>query len=193
VTFNDDPLAALLAGFDPVADNRLVFSDYSALGSNGDFAKLPLLVGNNFNEAGFFKILAIAGGHNFTEIQWALLNIAIFQCGSRQAAKYRVQNGVDVWRYLYIGNYSNVELTIPPSGPYHTAEIPIVWGTAELATGLADTPAEAATSQYLMHLWALFAQDPSSLVQDLGLPQYSPDSKYRPFLPLSGYAYMYVY
>lgn len=176
VTFIEDPLAALLAGFDPTADNRLVFSDYSTRGRNGDFAKLPLLVGNTFNEAGFFKILAQAGGDNFTDTQWALFNLAIFQCGSRQAAQYRVQNGVDVWRYLYIGNFTNVELTIPPSGSYHTSEIPIVWGTAEFATGLADTTVESATSQYLMHMWASFAQDPSILTQDLALPQYSPNS-----------------
>jgi hypothetical protein len=40
----------------------------------------------------------------------------------------------------------------------------------------------------LMHLWALFAQDPSSLIQDLNLPEYNPNSKYHPFLPVSGYA-----
>jgi cholinesterase len=175
-----DPLKAVLGSFAPTVDGRVVFGDYSARGAAGAFIRKPLLIGNNYNEAGLFKVFALAGGDNITEQQWALFNQALFQCPISTAAGYRVQNGVDVWRYLYFGDFPNMDLTSnPPSGAYHTSEIPIVFETAPDTSGLPNTAAETSISKYLNRAWASFAKNPHDALSSerYRLPEYDPSSK----------------
>jgi cholinesterase len=178
-TVVSNTLQALGGNFGPTVDNKLVFEDYTQLGSQGEFAHAPLLLGNTANENGYFEALAAATGENITQAQWALSNLALFFCGSSRAAQYRVENGVsDVWRYSYWGNYTNLEISFnPPSGAYHTSEIPMVFGTAAAISPLPNTPVESTVSAYLKTLWAEFAKDPTSLQSKFHLPRYNQDSK----------------
>ena len=174
-----DPLKSVLGSFPPTVDYHVVFNDYARRGLTGRFIQKPLLIGNNFNEAGLFKIFSLAGGNNVSESQWALFNQALFQCPSVNAAGYRVQNGVDVWRYLYFGDFPNLQVTFdPPSGAYHTSEIPIIFETAAEYSGVPNTPAEASISRYLNGVWAAFAKNPNILRRaPYFYPKYNPFSK----------------
>jgi carboxylesterase type B len=176
--FIANPLLALLGIFGPTADGRTVFSDYSARGAAGAFARKPLLLGNTFNEAGLFKVLSDAGGGPPVSAQdWALFNQAIFQCPTEKAARYRTSNYVPIYRYLYFGDFPNLALTAnPPSGAYHTAEIPIVFQTVPEAVTVPSTLAETRISRYLSGAWAEFARNPYSGFQQprYSFPQYNP-------------------
>jgi cholinesterase len=177
-----DPLKAVLGVFAPTVDHHVVFNDYTARSLEGRFIQKPLLIGSNFNEAGLFKIFAWAGGDNVTEQQWALFNQALFECPIATAANYRVQNGVDVWRYLYFGDFPNLQLTYdPPSGAYHTSEISIVFETSADASGLPNTPAETHISRYMNGMWAAFAKDPSYALSSwkYPFPEYNPLSRFK--------------
>jgi cholinesterase len=179
-----DPLLSVLGNFGPTVDNLIVFSDYGRRGRQGEFAQKPLLIGNTYNEAGLFKVFAKAGGDNISEIDWSLFNQGIFQCPTATAANYRFNNGVDVFRYLYFGDFPNLALTRnPPSGAYHTADIPIVFDTAANASGVADTYQETLVENALQSIWAEFAKDPqNALKEDYYFPEYNPLSKWPQLL-----------
>jgi len=184
VTFISNPLTAILGTFGPTVDYKTVFPDYTIRGYTGDFTRKPLLLGNNFNEAGLFKVLAAAGGLNISETSWTLFNLAIFQCPTARAASYRVDHNVPVWRYLYFGDFYNLQLTSnPPSGAYHTEEIPVVWETTQDAVTVANTPNEVRVSRFLNSAWAAFARNPYENFHErrFSFPNYNPLSKSVPF------------
>jgi cholinesterase len=176
-----NPLQAILGVFGPSVDEQIVFSDYSLRGALGQFIQKPYLIGNNFYEAGLFKLLGQAGGTNISDADWALFNQGIFQCPTATAAGYRVNQQVPTYRYLYFGAFENLALTNkPPSGAYHTAEISVVFQTiADLVTP-PSTGQELKLSRYLNTVWASFAKNPSdglSLEPRFLFPQYNPYSK----------------
>ncbi|KAF2674205.1 alpha/beta-hydrolase [Microthyrium microscopicum] len=175
-----NPLTSLLGAFGPTVDTKTVFSDYTSRSAKGEFAQKPLLIGNNYNEAGLFKVLALAANQTVSALDWAIFNQGIFQCPTGTAANYRYVKNIPTYRYLYMGDFPNMALTYdPPSGAYHTSEIPIVFQTAEDTSGVASTPAEASISRYMNGAWAAFAKDPTKGLRGdyFEFPQYSPLTK----------------
>lgn len=86
-----------------------------------------------------------------------------------------MQNNVAAWRYLYFGDWPNLRL-YPGSGAYHGSELEMVFGTAQDVSGTPNTPAEDATSMYMMKAWVAFARDPENGLEQLGWPVYNPQS-----------------
>lgn len=171
-----DPTAALnQPQFQPVEDNITVFYDYSALAAAGKFAKLPLLIGNNNHESGFYDIAAFATGKSFNATQQNLFDLEAFTCSTAIEAAARVAKGVPVWRYRYFGDFANLQL-YPGSGTYHGAELDMVFGTAQDVSGLPNSAVETATIAYFMKSWAAFASNPTSGLSKLGWPTYKNSS-----------------
>ncbi|KAF2434525.1 alpha/beta-hydrolase [Tothia fuscella] len=176
-----DPLAAVLGQFGPTSDNKVVFSDYGTRAARGEFIQRPYLVGNNNYEAGLFKILGITS--NITNQEWCLFNAAVFTCPAAKAAEYRRRQEVNTWRYRYYGDFSNLRLSqnppLGPSGAWHGAEIPVIWGTEVDASGVGDERGEGQVSRYLQGLWADFAKDPENALygDKYNLPDYRGDGK----------------
>ena len=182
---------AIDSGFEPVPDNIIIPSNISARGEAGDFAKLPYLTGNTDNEASFFLVVIIAYT-NLTQAEFDLIPVAVvqpvldlltlagFTCPAAQAANYRAQAGVPVWRYRYYGgNYTNTYINKAGSD-YHTSELPVLFGTAASVTGIPDSDVEAQAAKYMRNAWATFAKNPTDgLSTELGWPQFSPLSKCR--------------
>ena len=179
------PIASspLASGFDPVDDPRTHPTNISGKAADGNFAKLPYMAGNTINESGFFLILAIG---TLTETQLDMLpygamqplldlqTMLVWTCPSADAVRYRAQQGVPAWRYLFYGgqNYTNPYIDRVGSN-YHCSDLPIVFATAEVSTGIADEPYERQASAHMRRAWATFANDPANgLVQELGWPEY---------------------
>ncbi|KAE9367006.1 cholinesterase [Stipitochalara longipes BDJ] len=171
-----DPTAALNQPvFQPVEDNITVFHDYSALAAAGKFAKLPLLIGNNDHESGFYNISAFATGKSFNATQSNLFDLEAFTCATAIEAAARVAEGVPVWRYRYFGDFANLQL-YPGSGTYHGAELDMVFGTAQDVSGLPNSAVENATIAYFQKAWAAFASNPTTGLSKLGWPTYKNSS-----------------
>jgi cholinesterase len=164
-------------GFGPIPDNKVVFSDYTRRREAGEFAKVPLLVGNNNNEGGFYALLAKArGGGKAISGSLAITAIgALIGCGPHAAARSRVKSGVNAWRYLYSGEYPNQNIGFP--GAWHGAEIGPVFGTTEFLSRKPDTKEEAELSLKLRQAWTGFAKDPVNALVKLGWPLYDETSK----------------
>ncbi|KAF7336132.1 Glycoside hydrolase, superfamily [Mycena venus] len=128
-----NPAMLAAPAFQPTVDNITVFADYAALSAAGKFAKLPYLLGNLDNEAGWYRVRGFTGGLNMTDSQWSVFNAEAFTCATSQTASFRAKAGVPTWRYRYFGDWNNLRLydCCPGSGAYHTSDLEMVFGTAE--------------------------------------------------------------
>jgi len=177
-------------GFSPVADDITAPSAAVDRINAGAFAKVPVLVGNVENEAGFIwpvllaytyfdksTVDTIAPLTNLVQPILDIANLVGFTCGARQAAGLRVDQGVTTYRYrFYGGNYTNLYVNYV-GADYHTAELPVVFGTASWLTGIEDTPVQASMGAFMRNAWAEFARDPEDGLANLGWPKYDPDGK----------------
>ncbi|KAN0091824.1 alpha/beta-hydrolase [Hyaloscypha variabilis] len=160
-------------GFGPTIDDVVVFSDYIARSTAGNFIKKPMLVGNANNEVGLFRAIAAVEGQVgiFTEAYDTAFNLLVFTCPAATRANISVANGVPTWRYRWFGEFPNTIITtVPDSGAWHASELPILFDyTPPSGLGIpASTPAEIAIGSYLRGAWATFAKDPVN-----GLKTYS--------------------
>jgi cholinesterase len=86
----------------------------------------------------------------------------------------RTKAGVPVWRYRYLSEWPNLEL-YPGSGPYHDANLHMIFGGAEDVTGLPNTQGQIRTMEYMMRAWASFVNDPTQGLTDvMNWPGYDP-------------------
>ena len=175
-------LTALMSGFAPFSDGKLIPDNVVASGTAGDFAKLPYLTGSTDDEAAFFLIVALAYT-NLTAQEIDAIPVALIQpildlitmdgftCPASQAAGFRVTYNVPVWRYRYYGgNYTNTYIS-PLGSAYHTSELPLVFGTAATVTDIPDSAVEVAAASYMRNAWTTFAKDPIDGLSGLGWPQ----------------------
>ena len=182
-------VTAILSGFGPYVDNKTVFANYTALGEQGAFAKVPILVGNTDNEAPFF-FATILAYTNITADQLAaasklielgqpvadLITISGFSCQTGISVTYRAEHGVPAFRYMYFGGtrlgdsgggYNNTYVNYA-GADYHISDLPIIFGTAPAVTGIPDSPVEAQAAAYHRRVWTEFAKDPAHGLEALG-------------------------
>lgn len=163
----------LMSGFGPFADNKTMPSDIPTKAQTGQFAKLPYLTGSTNNEAAFFVTVALAYTNISADAAYAIpvpliqplldiITFATFTCPAFQAAQFRAENGVPVWRYLYYGgNYTNTYIK-PLGSNYHTGELPVLFGTAPNVTSINDSQVEASMAASMRKAWTDFAKDPQN-------------------------------
>ena len=170
----DPGLQSLLGKFGPTVDETVIFSDYDKRSQAGQIAKVPTLAGNTNWEPGLLILIAAAAGQGYTDSFWDYVEEQVFTCPVSAALRRRVPNSIPSWRYFYGGNYPN--LVLPTSNltqAWHTAELPIIFGTAAEVTGVDDIPEETEIGDYMRHAWATFASDPANGLTSLGWPAYS--------------------
>jgi carboxylesterase type B len=172
-------LAALGSqAFTPTIDHTVVFADYPVRSQAGKFIKKPILMGNNDNEAGIFRISSLGQGQNFPQSHWDQFNLNRFICPCAARANISVFNHVPTWRYRWFGVFPNTNLTTyPDSGAYHGSEMAIVFGTPPAGKGIQpNSPQEVALMNYIRGAWAAFAKDPEKGLSNYqgGWPAYDP-------------------
>jgi hypothetical protein len=178
VTRVENPLQAVLGHFGPSVDNKVIFSDYPERAAAGKFIQKPYMIGNNDFEAGLFVLIAGAAKIKVAPNIWSVFNAAVFNCPIGDAAAARKKKGLPAFRYRYFGDWSNTNLEAK-SGAYHTAEIPMVFGTAEYSTSAPNEPKEQKISDFMQRVWAQFAKDPQALTKKpFNLPVYNPDTAF---------------
>lgn len=167
--------------FYPTIDGRLVFnsSAYTSLSRAGKYIQVPLLIGNNDNEAAIFRVEFVEAGSqeldslspepSYTDRRFA--------CPAAVRANASVYHKVPTWRYRWFGLFPNTNLTAyPDSGAYHGSEIPIIFNTTPgpSQNTSANTKREEALIAYMQGIWAAFAKDPVNGLTRLGLPRFDP-------------------
>ncbi|KAI1076456.1 Alpha/Beta hydrolase protein [Whalleya microplaca] len=163
--------------FATIADNVTVFTDYAGRISARDpklfAAQVPVLIGTNANEGSAVVPYDFDGSATATQIPTALEPIAdafgsnLQQTTTREVS-LRAAVGATTYQYLYAGNFSNVSPR-PWLGAYHTAELPMVFGTYNIS-GAPATNFQVRVSERMQDLYLAFARDPKNDLKELEWP-----------------------
>ncbi|RSL40132.1 hypothetical protein CEP53_013576 [Fusarium sp. AF-6] len=159
--------------FGTIADNVTIFSNYTErIGKDTSKypAHIPMLIGTNTNEGAAVVPYNFEGSETATEIPSDLAKIAQgfglnLQCTTLKEVKLRSKAGATTYQYLYAGNFTNIS-PLPWLGAYHTAELPLVFGTYEVDGP--STPFQRRVSQRMQDLYVKFAIDPAHGLQEAG-------------------------
>ncbi|KAE9370855.1 alpha/beta-hydrolase [Stipitochalara longipes BDJ] len=167
------------AAFWPTVDETVVFSDYPTLAAEGKFIKVPLLVGNTDNEAGFFEAIATIFGLHESEDFWDEFNLRQFVCPSAVRANFSISAHLPTWRYRYFGSFPDLQIqTNPDSGAYHASELNLLFDTLP-PSGIPGIPpstkVEVQWGNYIRRAWTTFAKDPEKGLKKFGWPTWNPE------------------
>ncbi|KAL7797374.1 alpha/beta-hydrolase [Trichoderma ceciliae] len=161
-----------IPAFYPIPDETIVFSDYVKLTNSGRFAKLPLLLGNNNNEDGYYRIPSFASGIVPTADQVKSFLLESFTCPVSHQAKARRDYGVPAWAYRYMADWANTRL-YPTSGAYHGVDLHMIFGASADVSGLPTTANQRSLTKLMQHAWFSFSNNPSSGLSRIGWPQFN--------------------
>ncbi|GKU01133.1 unnamed protein product [Fusarium langsethiae] len=159
-----------------IADNITVFSNYTERLSTKSFKypiDIPLLVGTNTNEGAAVVPYKFPGFETATVLPDELQPLADgfglnLQCTTLKETRLRTEAGATTYQYLYAGNFTNIS-PLPWLGAYHTAELPLVFGTYE--TEGPSTKFERTVSERMQDLYLEFASDPMHGLSKFGWPR----------------------
>ena len=181
--------------FTPVADNITVVSDPRQRRAARRIANVPVLSGSNAQEGRVynvgnnnltrylettFQVPALIDAVNRTyprgvnglntdyDIISAIYTDLVFTCPGGKVANASQSAGYNTWRYFYAGSFPNlnaVERIGIDLQAFHSAEIPMVFGTYGNATSSDNggaTAQQEALSKYMRGAWADFARNPKN-------------------------------
>ncbi|KAF5234653.1 hypothetical protein FANTH_12005 [Fusarium anthophilum] len=162
-------------GFSLIPDNVTAFTNYTeriTAGSSKFPANIPLLIGTNTNEGAAVIPFNFSGYKTATEIPANLKPIANgfglnLQCTTLKENRMRSGAGARTFQYLYAGNFTNIS-PLPWLGAYHTAELPLIFGTHEIKGP--STKFERKVSERMQDLYLRFANDPVHGLEKDGWP-----------------------
>ena len=164
--------SAISNTFVPSIDNITVFPEsvYDTKIINGDFARLPLMIGSNDNEGTLLVALYPAGS-----ITPENLTLAGYTCPAARLARARRAQNISAWQYRYLAEFPNLN-TLPALGVFHSSEIPLVWGTYNVSSSVPSTSSEIGLSRTMQGGWSAFARNPDNGLTEYGWPLYQSDS-----------------
>ncbi|KIW45062.1 uncharacterized protein PV06_03481 [Exophiala oligosperma] len=156
--------------FGPVADAKVIFSNYTQRYKQGLVANVPAIVGNAADEGeGLTPYTNVTAGPN--ETLALQTTIGGFICPSHNTSEYRTQNKLLTYRYQYAGNFSNISPR-PWMGAYHDTDLPMLFGTYNDFRG-AGPGFEGRVSQKLQDLVLAFMKDPVAGPKGMGWSDYT--------------------
>ena len=168
--------------FGAIADNVTFFKSYEdrIKAGKAKFASdIPLLIGTNTEEGHAVVPYNFPGSETATELPDDLQVISQgfglnLQCTTLRETRLRAEAGAVTYQYLYAGNFTNISPR-PWLGAYHTAELPLVFGTHAMEGP--STEFEQQVSENMQDLWLEFIMDPTEGLKRAGWPQATSQSE----------------
>lgn len=149
--------------FGPVADGKVVFSNYTDRYIRRAYANLPMIYSSTAMEGEalvpYPKNPAVTGPNTTAAIA---LTDAAFLCPAALTSQLRsqVNSTTPTYRYLFSGNFSNVSPRFW-MGAYHASDLAFLFGTHQdlqsPGTGEGSTPREFRVSEAMQDLVLSFA------------------------------------
>ncbi|KAK2629743.1 hypothetical protein QTJ16_000563 [Diplocarpon rosae] len=145
-------------GFTPFPDNKTAFSNTTDRAVRGLLAKIPAILGSNTNEGAGFVTYTPEGPGAETLLA---LTQSIIACPVARDVRNRNLIGLPTYRYQYAGNFSNLS-PAPWMGAYHSAELPLLFGTHDQVFNGPSSALEYNVSYTMQALWLAFASNPEA-------------------------------
>ena len=144
--------------FDPVPDDKIVFTNYTQRYEQNKVSQRPAIFSNT-EEEGNSLVTYHRSGINETAARE--LTLGGFLCPSAETSRLRTQAGLTTYRYEYSGVFDNVS-PLPWMGPYHASDLPMMFATHQDYTNGEghSTPFEFAVSERMEDLVFSFMLDP---------------------------------
>ena len=153
--------------FGPTPDEISIFSNYTARALADHTAPIPAIIGTNAQDGVPFAPYN-PSGPNLTLVEAAYLRT--FLCPATETIRLRQMGGRKTYAYRYSGNFTNISPK-PWMGAYHSAELPLLFGTHPDFRG-ESTELEYATSCAMQDAWVAFARDPENGLRGQGWDVY---------------------
>ncbi|KAI0435601.1 Alpha/Beta hydrolase protein [Xylaria telfairii] len=162
--------------FSTIIDNVTFFSNYpgriEAKDTSLYASGIPLLTSTTTDEGTAVVPYEFDGSATATELPPELAEVADaftrnLRCTTLQDVKLRAGVGATTYRFLYGGNFSDVS-PVPWLGAYHTADLPMVFGTYGLEGSLSAF--EEQVSRRMQDLYLEFIKDPAEGLKRAGWP-----------------------
>ncbi|ORY70939.1 carboxylesterase [Pseudomassariella vexata] len=153
--------------FSVIADEKLVFSNYTERAEAGAMSDLPAIIGFNAREGVFLATYNTSG---LDEATVASLSYSYFWCPSTKTTLERVAANRTTHRFFYNGNFTNVSPRFF-EGAYHGSELPMLFGTHANFRGN-STPFQYEVSHTMQDAYLAFISDPVSGLDGVGWPAY---------------------
>ncbi|KAK0721180.1 Alpha/Beta hydrolase protein [Apiosordaria backusii] len=162
--------------FYPTPDNVTVFSpsSYLSLTRSGQFAPIPVLLGNTDNEAGYYRIPAFAQNITSPTPSQIISSFLLesFTCPVLHQASARTRQNIPAYVYRYFADWENTRL-YPTSGAYHGVDLHMVFGGSEEVSGLSASKDQRVLTGLMQRAWWAFADDPENgLGRWVGWPRF---------------------
>lgn len=157
-------------GFNPVPDDSVVFSNYTARYETGKVSQRPAIFSTTANE-GVSLVEYHRAGVNQTAAD--RLTLTSFLCPAAETSKLRAAAGLTTYRYRYAGNFSNIS-PLDWMGAYHASDLPMMFAThQDYENGEGPSTAlEFAVSERMEDLVLAFMLDPESGPRSQGWEPY---------------------
>ncbi|KIX99695.1 uncharacterized protein Z520_04330 [Fonsecaea multimorphosa CBS 102226] len=146
--------------FTPIADEDVVFSNYTARYRAGQVARVPAIISNTANEYASlapYPLNNLTAGPNPQAVLAGTLNTV---CGISNSSLYRNDLNISTFRYVYGGNFSNIN-PLWWMGAYHASDLAMMFGTYGIRPGAVsrlETETSAAMQDYVL----AFVKDPTN-------------------------------
>ncbi|KAF5664108.1 triacylglycerol lipase v precursor [Fusarium heterosporum] len=161
--------------FSVIADNVTTFTNYTSRIRRNSLiypTNIPILIGTNTDEGTAVIPYQFPGYETAPEIPSNLKPISDgfalnLQCKTLREIRLRSEAGATTYQYLYAGNFTNVS-PLPWLGAYHTAELPLVFGT--YGSEGSSTKFERSVSERMQDQYLRFASDPVHGLKEVSWP-----------------------
>ncbi|KAF2445006.1 carboxylesterase [Karstenula rhodostoma CBS 690.94] len=160
--------------FGSSADEKIVPSNLTKWALEGKIAKVPAIIGIDQNEGVGFVTYNADGPSAEDQVLADFWFQTLFLCPSFKTSKLRAAAGLPTYRYMYVGNFSNISPR-PWMGAYHGSEQPMQFGTHGNYRG-ASTPYQIAVSEAMQDAYRAFINDPLSGLKGEDWPTFTEDS-----------------
>jgi carboxylesterase type B len=162
--------------FEPIADERIVFSNYTARYQSGMVTKAPIIYSSVANEGGSlspYPVHHVERGPNQTAANLITEEIL---CGAANSSILRATDDLVTYRYQYAGNWTNQD-PLPWMGAFHSSDLVMLFGSYGTGEGPVTQPLEGETSAKMGELVLSFMEDPYNGPPGMGWPQFDPTAK----------------
>ncbi|KAK3710340.1 hypothetical protein LTR37_010406 [Vermiconidia calcicola] len=149
--------------FGPIADERIVFSNYTARYQADMVTKAPIVYSSVYssaaNEGGTlssYPVNHLQRGPSQADANAVTERIL---CGASNSSILRDSIGLRTYRYQYAGNWTN-QNPLPWMGAYHSSDLVMIFGTYTTGVGPVQEPLEVTTSETMEDYVLSFLSDP---------------------------------